>query len=309
MSYYTEIKYFLRDEEYRGFSYEIGIKDIVFREKSDFQLIEVVDTIPFGRALITDGLLMITEMDEKIYHEMMVHVPMSLIKEPRNVLIIGGGDGGCAREVSMYECVQKIDLVDIDKKIVDITQKFFKIWNGVDFSKLTLYFQDGFEFLKSSKEKYDVILVDISAPIEIAKELYSKESFSRIISLLSDEGVFVIQSESIYLTPNVAKYIINQIENLVNFYGVYWVNVPSFLSPWSFVIGSKKNPPQTPKYSNLSSDKMKKLLAYSPQTHSASFIIPPFIENYLKSNVSSEDLLDKDVLRKLFLLDDGKANK
>lgn len=301
MSYYNYLKYFIRDEEFEGFNYEVGISEIILREKSPFQFIEVVETIPFGRALITDGIIMITEMDEKIYHEMMVHVPMALVKDPRKVLIIGGGDGGCAREVSRYPSVEKIDLVDIDKRIVEITQKYFKTWEGTDFKRLNLYFEDGFEFIKKAKEKYDVVMIDITAPIDIAKDLYSKHFFEIVVSLLSEEGVFVIQSESIYLTPNVAKYITNVVKDIIKFVGVYHAWVPSFISPWSFVIGSKKNPPNIPLYQNLPEEELREVKFYSKEIHSASFVLPPFIKNYLESDTPKEDLLNREILKKALI--------
>ncbi|MFN4245737.1 MAG: polyamine aminopropyltransferase [Brevinematia bacterium] len=298
---YSDISYYMKNEEFNGFSFEIAIKNFVHRERSKFQLIEVVDTVPFGRALITDGILMITELDEVIYHEMIVHVPLSLVKFPKNVLIIGGGDGGCVREVSKYECVERIDLVEIDEKILGITQKYFKTWEGVNHQKLNIYIEDGFKFLEKTSNIYDVVLIDISAPIDIAKSLYSKDSFEKIIRILSDEGVFVIQSESVYVTPNVAKYILNQIKDLVKFSGVYSVWVPSFLSPWSFIIGSKGNRPDKPKYINLDSMVFSKMKAYSEEYHIASFSLPPFIKNYLFSDVYLEfsDLLNRNLLRKI----------
>ncbi|MEN2998897.1 MAG: polyamine aminopropyltransferase [Brevinematia bacterium] len=299
MSYNRDIGYFLRDEELFGFNYEISIKEILHREKTPFQLIEVVETIPFGRALITDGLIMITEIDECIYHEMMVHVPMSLVESPKNILIIGGGDGGCAREVSRYPTVESIDLVEIDKRMIEITKKYFKTWEGTNFEKLNIYIEDGFDFLKRAEKKYEVILLDISAPIEIAENLYSRESFNKIVSLLSEEGVFVIQSESIFTTPNVPKHIINQVKDIVSFVKVYYACIPSFILPWCFVIASKKNPPEIPKYSNLPKEELNKMKFYSREIHQASFVLPPFVKRYLESKMTKGELLNKELLREI----------
>ncbi len=301
MSNYTDTSYYIKSEEFTGFYCEMGIKEILYREKSEFQLIEIVDTIPFGKALITDGILMITEMDEAIYHEMMVHLPLSLVKEPKNLLIIGGGDGGCARETSKYQSIEKIDLVEIDEKILQATQKYLKTWDGTNYKKLNIYIDDGFKFLKTTTNQYDAIIIDISAPIEIAKDLYSRESFERINQILSDEGVFVIQSESVYLTPNVSKYILHQIKDLIKFSSVYSIWVPSFFSPWSFVIGSKKNPPEKPKYNNLPPSTLKNLKSYSQETHISSFALPPYIKEYLNQGNHEEfaEILNKNILRKI----------
>lgn len=299
MSYNSNLGYFLKDEEFLGFYYELYIKEVLHREKTPFQSIGVVDTVSFGKVLITDGIVMISEMDEVIYHEMMVHVPMSLVNKPRKVLIIGGGDGGCAREVSKYSSVEHIDLVEIDSKVVEITQKYFDTWKKVDYTRLSIYFEDGFKFLEKSKDKYDVIILDISAPIDIAKDLYSRESFEKVVSMLSDEGVFVIQSESMFLTPNVPKHIINQVKDIIKYVGVYWIYVPSFLSPWSFVIGSKVNPPSAPVYENLSIEELNNMKYYSREIHKSSFVIPQFIRDYIESSIDQNDMLNRDILKKL----------
>lgn len=296
MSYESEIKYFLRDDEAAGFNYEFRIKEIIYREKSSFQLIEIVDTIPFGRALITDSIVMITEMDEFIYHEMMTHVPMNIIEKPRKVLVIGGGDGGCVRELSKYPSLERIDLVEIDERMIEITQKYMNTWNGTNFDILNIQIEDGFKFLERTSEKYDVIILDITAPVDIAIDLYSKTSFGRVVSRLTDEGAFVIQSESIFITPNVAKYILRQIRDLVRFAYVYSVYVPSFINPWSFVIGSKLNKPDIPKYDNIDNSMVK---FYTKEIHTSSFALPKFLKDFLDKDEEVGDLLDKNVLRKL----------
>ncbi|MCX8029287.1 MAG: hypothetical protein N2712_04740 [Brevinematales bacterium] len=299
MSYNKYINYFLRDEELAGFSYEFVIKDIIYRERTPFQLVEVVDTEPFGKALITDGIVMITDLDEAMYHEMMVHLPMSIIENPEKVLVIGGGDGGVVRELSKYPSLKKIEMVEIDERIVDITQKYMNTWNGTNFDILHTHYQDGFDFIRTTKSKYDLIILDISAPIDIAIDLYSKESFSRVVSCLSENGVFVIQSESIFTTPNVAKHIIHQIKDLVRFYGVYYVYVPSFIYPWSFVIGSKGNPVENQIYNHISD---VKLTYYSAKIHSSSFALPEFIRRYIYENPKVElNLLDRDILKQIIL--------
>ncbi|MCS7299063.1 MAG: polyamine aminopropyltransferase [Spirochaetia bacterium] len=296
MSYESQIKYFLRDDEAVGFNYEFGIKEIIYREKSNFQLIEIVDTVPFGRALITDSIVMITEMDEFIYHEMMTHVPMSLVEKPRKVLVIGGGDGGCVRELSKYPSLERIDLVEIDERIIDITQKYMNTWKGTNFNILNTYIEDGFKFIQRTNEKYDVIILDITAPVDIAIDLYSKTSFGRVVSRLTDEGVFVIQSESVFITPNVAKHILRQVRDLVRFSSVYSVYVPSFINPWSFVIGSKVNKPDIPKYENIDYSKVK---FYTKEIHTSSFALPKFLKDFFDKEDDVKNLLDRSIVRTL----------
>ncbi|MGC8767024.1 MAG: polyamine aminopropyltransferase [Brevinematia bacterium] len=299
MSYTKNLGYWFKDSEFEGFNYEIEIKETIVKEKSEFQLIEIVDTIPFGKTLITDGLIMMSELDEFIYHEMMVHVPLSLVKHPKRVLVIGGGDGGCVREISKYPSIERIDLVEIDKKIVELSQKYLNTWEGTNYSILNYYFQDGFKFIEETQEIYNSIIIDISAPIEIAKDMYSKRFFKNVIEHLSEEGTFVIQSESIYLTPNVTKLLINETKKLIKYSLSYVVAIPSFISLWSFVIGSKKNDPTKPIYNNgLDKGKLK---FYNEEVHTSSFGLPQFLKKYIFSDDINEnlDLLDREVFKKI----------
>lgn len=298
MSYTWNFGYYFKDSEFEGFTYEVKINEVLIRKRSKYQLIEVIDTVPFGKTLITDGIIMTSELDEFIYHEMIVHVPLALVKEPKKVLVIGGGDGGCVREISKYPSVKRIDLVEIDEEIVELTQKYLSTWNGTNYNILNYYFEDGFKFIEGTKEIYDSIIIDISAPIDIAKNLYSQDFFKKVVNHLSEEGCFVIQSESIYLTPNVAKLIINETESLIRYSLPYIVHIPSFISPWSFVIGSKKNDPRKPIYRNTDINKLK---FYNEEIHTSSFGLPQFLKDYIfsKRDIKFSTVLDQKVFTKI----------
>jgi spermidine synthase len=283
------------NEEFKGFSYIIELSSEVYSKVSKYQKIEIVDTVPFGKVLITDGIVMISELDETIYHEMMVHVPGSIVPNPEKALVIGGGDGGVVRELSKYSTLKKIRLVEIDPEIVEATQKYMSTWEGVNFDILEIVFEDGFKFVLEDNDVYDMILADISAPIDIAKDIYSEEFFRNVYRLLSDNGTFVIQSESVFLTPKVSKFILNILKNIFPFSGIYYVVIPSYISPWSFVIGSKHTDPRYPRYTNMSSEHYENLKFYTKEVHTASFALPNAVAKYIQQEeeIKFENLLDK----------------
>ncbi len=290
------------NEEFKGLSYIVELKNEIYNKVSKYQKIEIVDTVPFGKVLITDGIVMISELDEVIYHEMMVHVPGSIVPNPKKALVIGGGDGGVVRELSKYGTLQKIRLVEIDPEIVEATQKYMNTWEGVNFDILEMVFEDGFKFVLEDNDTYDIIFADISAPIDIAKDIYSEKFFKNVYRLLSDNGAFVIQSESVFLTPKVPKHIWNIMKNIFPFSGIYYVIIPSYISPWSFVIGSKHTDPKYPKYTNMISEYYEKLKFYTKEVHIASFALPNAIVKYLQQEeeIEFENLLDKSGLSILF---------
>ena len=105
-------------------SLSIKVDKQIYSGKSEFQRIDIFDSKEFGRIMVLDGYLMLTEKDEFIYHEMITHVAMCVHPNPKRVLVIGGGDGGTVRELTKYDFIEKIDLVEIDEEVVDVSKKY-----------------------------------------------------------------------------------------------------------------------------------------------------------------------------------------
>ena len=153
-----------KTNEYYGMKFKV--KDVLFQGKSEFQSVDVVETVGHGRMLLNDGLVMTTERDEFIYHEMITHVPLLTHANPKNVLVIGGGDGGTSREVLRHETVEKCTMVEIDKMVVDACKEFLPITSKVfDNPKLDLKIEDGIKYVKDTKEKFDVVIIDSTDPM------------------------------------------------------------------------------------------------------------------------------------------------
>ena len=145
--------------------FSIKVDRQLYSGKSEFQRIDIFDSREFGRFLTLDGYMMLTEKDEFIYHEMISHVPMAVHPKAKNILVIGGGDGGTVREVLRYPTVEKIDLVEIDELVVEVCKKFLPQTAGALCDpRVNFYFEDGLKFIRHCKNEYDVIIVDSTDP-------------------------------------------------------------------------------------------------------------------------------------------------
>ena len=134
----------------------IRVEKQLFSGVSDFQRIDVFESEEFGRFLTSDGSVIFSEKDEFTYDEMIVHVPMAVHPNVRKVLVIGGGDGGVARELSYYDEIEKIDVVEPDELFVKVCQEFFPDnARGLDDPRVKVYYRDGLRFLRGKQDEYD----------------------------------------------------------------------------------------------------------------------------------------------------------
>ena len=169
-------------------------------EQSDFQRIDIFESQEFGKILTLDGYLMVTEKDEYIYHEMITHIPMATNPDIRKVLVIGAGDGGTVRELTKYECIEKIDMVEIDEMVVELCKKYIpQTACKLDDPRVNIHFQDGLRFVRSAKAgEYDLIIVDSTDPFGVGEGLFTKEFYGNCYKALSDDGILVNQHESTF---------------------------------------------------------------------------------------------------------------
>lgn len=181
--------------------FSIRVKEHLYSEKTPFQQIDFFKSETFGTFFTLDGYIMMTEKDEFIYHEMITHVPMAVNPKIKKVLIVGGGDGGTSREILRYNTIEKVDMVEIDERVVRLCQKYLtqtscKLDND---SRLTMHFEDGKEFVKRAETGfYDLILVDSTDPIGPGEGLFTNEFYRDCERILSDDGILINQHESPY---------------------------------------------------------------------------------------------------------------
>jgi len=162
----------------KGRTLKIKITKSLEKVKSKFQEIEVVDSDAFGKILLINGIIMVTESDEFCYHEMIAHVPLCVHPKAQKVLVIGGGDGGTVREILKHDSVEGIDVCEIDGKVIEICKKHFPdLANSFDDFKVKIFCEDGNKFIKAHKNEYDIIIVDSSDPIGPAEVLFRREFY------------------------------------------------------------------------------------------------------------------------------------
>ena len=266
----------------------LRIKEQLYSEKSPFQQIDIFDTYEFGRLFTLDGVIMTTEKDEFVYHDMISHVPMAVNPEIKRVLVIGGGDGGTVRELTKYESIDKIDMVEIDELVVIAARKYLNFTsNKLDDPRVTLYFQDGIKFVKDIKEKYDLIIVDSTDPIGPGEGLFSKEFYDDAYDGLSYDGILINQSESAMYdnTKKELQRAYSKIKEKFEIATVYQYHNATYAGGhWLFGFASKKYHPLEDFDAKRWDDLKLKTRYYNTELHSGAFAIP----NYIKEALGKE---------------------
>ena len=223
--------------------FSIKVREQLYHTTSEYQTISVYDSEEFGRFFTLDGVMMLTEKDEFIYHEMMTHVPMAANPKIKNILVIGGGDGGVLRELSKYNQIEHIDLVEIDEQVVEICRKYFPgIACGFDNPKVQIHYTDGLRFIRNIENKYDLIIVDSTDPSGPGEVLFTKEFYGNCYKALTDDGIMVNQHESPFYQEdaNAMKRAHKRISLSFPFCKVYQAHIPTYPSGhWLFGFASK----------------------------------------------------------------------
>lgn len=179
-----------------GYGQTLSMDQILFRDKTDHQDLVIFQNSRFGRVLALDGVVQTTEGDEHVYHEMMAHVPIIAHGAVREVLIIGGGDGGMAREVLRHPGVERVTMVEIDAGVVEMSREHLPSLSkgAFDNPRLDLIIDDGCAFVKNTDRRFDVIIVDSTDPIGPGAVLFTREFYADCKNHLTDGGVIVTQN-------------------------------------------------------------------------------------------------------------------
>ncbi|HYW34931.1 MAG TPA: polyamine aminopropyltransferase [Balneolaceae bacterium] len=277
------------DEYYHGRTgLTVGVEEVLFSGQSPYQKVEVFETDAWGRLMTIDGMVMLSEKDEFVYHEMLSHVPLFTHPEPRRVLIIGGGDGGTAREVLHHPGVQLVDMVEIDEMVVKVAKEFLPGVGEWENPKLTVHFKDGTEFVKNIDTPYDVILVDGSDPVGPAKGLFQDNFLRACSEALTENGVLAAQTES----PWIEKYnsaiadFYHSIEEFFSVSKMYLAYIPLYpAGMWSFILGSKGACPldkaSLKRVENGLQQFGSLLKYYNADVHKSCFALPNFVSDII----------------------------
>ncbi len=229
-----------REFHKRGSGLFLRLKGVLYTHQSPYQRIEVLDTEDFGRMLALDGLVMTTEADEFYYHEMLVHPGAVLAPQLQQVLIIGGGDGGTLREAAKYPEPQRLVMVELDEAVVRVAQRYLpSLARAFDDPRLDLRFMDGAQYLESTEETFDLILVDSPDPIGPAEVLFSESFYARVRDRLRPQGILVAQTESPVYHRDLIEATARRLRALFPTVLFYTAPVPTYPSGfWSFALAT-----------------------------------------------------------------------
>ncbi|XP_041013288.1 spermine synthase-like isoform X2 [Juglans microcarpa x Juglans regia] len=277
-------KVYFNNPMWPGEAHSLVVEKVLYKGKSEFQ-----ESSAYGKVLALDGIVQLTEKDECAYQEMIAHLPLCSIPSPKTVLVVGGGDGGVLREISRHSSVEKIDICEIDKMVIDVSKKFFpELAVGFEDPRVHLYIGDAVDFLRHApKGKYDAIIVDSSDPVGPAQELVEKPFFETVARALRPGGVLCNMAESMWLHTHLIQDMISICRQTFKGSVHYaWANVPTYPSGViGFLICSTEGPtvdfvnPINPIEKLEGAVKHKRELRfYNSEMHSAAFALPSFLK-------------------------------
>jgi len=210
------------------------IRSIVFSGRTKYQHVEIVVFEDYGTGLVLDGLVQSTEADEYLYHESLVHPAMILHNDPKNILIIGGGEGATLREVLKHNTVKHVVMVDIDGELVDLAKKYLgSIHQGSLYDpRAEIVIEDGYKYvMRTSDKSFDVVIMDLTDPYDPhgpARELYTEKFFREIKRILKEDGVLVSQIGNAFYYEDIYNKIIEDSKRVFRYVKEYSVWIPSF---------------------------------------------------------------------------------
>lgn len=273
---------FYEKDPYAPIQYSYEVSRILYRGKSKFQEIVVIENPFFGRMMILDGVVQITEKDEFFYHEMLAHVVLNAHPDPKRVVVIGGGDGGTVREVLRHKAVEKVYFIEIDEEVINVSRKFFpSVASGIRDKRVEIKCMDGAEFVKSRKHDIDLVIVDSTDIVGFAKSLFTKKFFSSIRDCLTPNGMFVTLSESLHFHKELVVGVQKTLQSVFPVVDLYTAPLATYAGNWwTFSVGSQGlNPREIRRKGRI------KTKYYSPDIHKTCFLPQEMYDRLLKGKL------------------------
>jgi spermidine synthase len=274
------------EEHHPDARFSIKVTNHLFSGKSEFQQVDVFQSQEFGKFLTLDGLMMVTEKDEFIYHDMIVHIPMAVNPKIKKVLVIGAGDGGTIRELTRYQSIETIDFVEIDKMVVDVCVEFLpQTASQINDPRVHAYYEDGLKFVRDKANQYDLIIVDSTDPFGPGEGLFTKEFYGNCYKALTDQGILVNQHESPYYATYARsmKRAHQRIKELFPIAKVYQAHIPTYPSGhWLFGFASKQLDPIKDLQETTWQALGLQTKYYNTQLHRGCFALPNYVIDLLE---------------------------
>jgi len=287
--FFTRNVWFTDKDEDQGLSLRFT-GEVFFDVQSPYQRVRILESTKYGKMLAIDDMVMTTTNDEFHYHEMIAHPALFTHPNPKNILVIGGGDGGTVREVLKHPKVEQVTMVEIDGEVVRACREHLPhIAASFEDPKLNLLIDDGIAFVKNAEpQSYDIIIVDGSDPVGPAQGLFSTEFYTNCHKALTTGGILVTQGES----PKFNEKVFAELgHTLKGIFGKKNVEVSLCYIPtyptgmWSFVYGLKDSLSPKQIHDQEKIDifvRNKRLRYYNSEIHRASFALPNFVKNLIE---------------------------
>lgn len=274
---------------YSSYGQSFRVDEVLFEEKSDHQHLMIFRNEQFGRVLALDGIVQTTERDEFIYHEMLTHVPLVAHGNAQRVLIIGGGDGGILREVCRHNTVKHVTQVEIDASVIELAKTWFPAHsNGAyDDARATIVIGDGFDFVQTTQERFDVIISDSTDPLGPGEVLFSKDFYAGCQRSLNAGGVLVTQNGVPFMQPGELTNTAARLSKLFVDRRFYTAAVPSYIGGLMTFAWASNNPD----LARIDLDTLKQRWMsqnitsryYTPDMHQAAFALPRYLLDMLQT--------------------------
>ncbi len=265
-----------------GFGIAIEKDENLYHKTSPYQVVDVFHSRAFGNILTLDGLMMVTEKDEFFYHEMIAHIPLITHKNPKTVLVIGGGDGGTVREILKHESVERVDLVEIDELVIEASKKYFpKVALELDNPKVRVLVEDAIDFIKDKKNVYDVILIDSTDPIGPGVGLFNENFYNNVKKALKKGGIVVPQTEGPFAQSENMKKTYQLLRKVFKIVAPYTGPMPTYPGGyWSWGFCSEDI--EVPTIKTIDIKRARKIektcKLYNLELHEAVFKVPNFVK-------------------------------
>ncbi|NGX56296.1 MAG: Polyamine aminopropyltransferase [Candidatus Anoxychlamydiales bacterium] len=259
---------------------------VLFSQKSKYQQIEIFENLFFKKVLVLDNIVQTTEKDEFIYHEMLTHMPIFAHGSVNSVLIIGGGDGGILREVLRHKYIKKVVMVEIDSLVIDKCKEFMpSLSNGAfDNPRSNVIVQNAIEYIKSTNEKFDLVICDSTDPVGPGLVLFLEEFYKNCKRVLNPAGILVTQNGVPLFQKDELKITYQNRKKIFTENSYYFAPVPSYIGGFmAFGWASDKKYEDIPINVILTRfDALRlKMKYYNPYIHKASFAMPEYIKEML----------------------------
>ncbi len=266
--------------------HSIRVNRHLYSKKSDYQQIDIFDTPEFGRVLALDGNVMLTERDEFIYDEMIAHVPMSVHPNIQDVLVIGAGDGGIVKELTRYDSIQRIDLVEMDPQVIEACRIYLpENACRMDDSRVHIYFDNALRFIRRCKDEYDLIIVDSNDPFGPSEGYFTREFYGICYNALHEDGIMVNQQGSPFYKHD-AEAMQRSHKRIVSTFPisrVYQAHIPTYAAGyWLFGFASKKYHPIDDFNAQRWLSLHLRTQYYTTKLHIGAFYLPAYLERLLE---------------------------